>query len=49
METLGNLTETTDVSMTNREYEMEERISGIDDTTEEIDISVKENTKSKHP
>ena len=38
---------TTDASITNRIQEMEERIPGTEDTIEEIDISVKENAKSK--
>jgi hypothetical protein len=37
----------TDASITNRIQEMEERISGIEDTTENIDTSVKENSKCK--
>jgi hypothetical protein len=47
---IGNLrkrTGTTDVSITNRIQEMEERISDVEDTIEESDISVKENAKSK--
>jgi hypothetical protein len=32
-----------DVSITNRIQEIEERISGVEDTVEEIDITVKEN------
>jgi len=38
---------TTDASITNRLQEMEEWTSGIEDTIEEIDTSVKENVKSK--
>ena len=37
---------TTEASITNRIQEMEERISGVEDTVEEIDLSVKENIKS---
>ena len=37
---------TTDVSITNRIQEMEERISGAEDTLAEIDSSTKENLKS---
>ena len=44
---LGKKTGTTEVSITNRLQEMEERISGVEDTMEEIDVSVKENVKSK--
>jgi hypothetical protein len=40
-------TGTTDASITNRIQKMEERISGIENTTEEIDTSIKENVKSK--
>ena len=47
MENLGKRTGTAEVSITNRIQEMEERISGIEDTIEEIDTSVKENIKSK--
>lgn len=47
MENLGKRTGTTDRSITNRIQKMQERISGIDDTREDIHPSVKENTKSK--
>ena len=47
MENLGKTTETSDASITNRIQEMEERISSIEDTIEEIDMSIKENVKSK--
>ncbi|KAL6082496.1 hypothetical protein STEG23_002745 [Scotinomys teguina] len=47
MDNLSKLTGTTDASITNRTQEVEDRISGIEDTIEEIDISVKENTKAK--
>ena len=43
MENLGKRTGATDASITNRIQEMEEKISGSEDTLEEIDISVKEN------
>jgi uncharacterized coiled-coil protein SlyX len=43
MENLGKWTGATDASITNRIQEMEEKISGSEDTLEEIDISVKEN------
>jgi len=36
------------LSITNEIQEMEERISGIEDTIEEIDTSAKENVKSKN-
>ena len=36
---------TADISITNRIQEMEERLSGIENTIEEINISVKENEK----
>ena len=46
METnLGKRTGSTDASISKRIQEMEERISGIEDTTEEIDTTVKENSK----
>ena len=44
-----------DISITNRIQEIEERISGSEDTIENIDITIKENAKykkdpdSKHP
>jgi len=47
MGNLGKRTGTTDISITNRIQEMGETISGIEDTIEEIDVSVKENAKSK--
>ena len=47
MENLGKRTGTTDASITNRIQEMEERISGINNTIQEIDTSIKENTKCK--
>jgi glutamate synthase domain-containing protein 3 len=46
MENLRMRTGTTDLNITNRIHEMEERISGIEDVIEEINISVKENAKS---
>ena len=45
MENLGKWTGTTDANITNRIQEMEERISGIEDTIEETDPSVKEHVK----
>ena len=47
MENLGKRTGTTDANITNKIQEMEERISGIGDNIEEMDISVKENVKCK--
>ncbi|ERE73973.1 Transposase, L1 containing protein [Cricetulus griseus] len=47
IEKLGKRSGTTDVSITNRIQEMEERISGVEDTLAEIDSSTKENLKSK--
>ena len=37
----------TDISITNRIQEREERISGVEDTVEEIGTTVKENSKHK--
>ena len=45
MENLGKRTETTDASITNRIQEMEEKMSDLEYTIEEIDTSVKENAK----
>jgi uncharacterized coiled-coil protein SlyX len=36
-----------DTSITNRIQEMEERMSGVEDTIENIDTTVKENAKCK--
>jgi hypothetical protein len=47
MENIGERTKTTKTSIINIIQEMEERISGIEDTIEEIDTSVKENVKYK--
>lgn len=47
MENLGTRTETTEVSIINRIQEREERTSGVEDTVEKIDTSVKENIKLK--
>jgi cell fate (sporulation/competence/biofilm development) regulator YmcA (YheA/YmcA/DUF963 family) len=47
MKNLGKRTGTTDVSITNIIQEMEERLSGVADVIEEINILVKENVKSK--
>jgi hypothetical protein len=48
IEYLGKRKGTTDASITNIIQETEERISGGEDTIEEIDTSVKENVNSKH-
>ena len=45
MDNLGKRSEATDASITNRIQEIEERITGVEDTIEDIDTSVKENTK----
>ena len=47
IETLGKRSGTIDVSISNRIQEMEERISGAEDSIENIDTTVKENTKCK--
>ena len=47
IENLKKQTGTTSASITNRMQEMEERISGVEDSIVEIDMSVKENTKTK--
>ena len=46
MEKLGKWTGTTETSITNRIQEIEERISDTEDTIEEIDSLIKENSKS---
>ena len=46
IEKLSKRSGTTDVSITNRIQEMEERISGAEDTLAEMDSSTKENLKS---
>ena len=47
IENLGKKSGVIDASITNRIQEIEERISGAEDTTENIDTTVKENLKSK--
>lgn len=47
MENLGKNTGTTDAAITKRIQDMEERISCIEDTIEEIDASVTINAKCK--
>jgi hypothetical protein len=46
-ENLGKRSEVIDVSITNRIQEIEERISGAEDTIENIDLTARENTKCK--
>jgi hypothetical protein len=48
IENLGKRTRVIDVSITNKILETEKRISGVEDTTEDIDTTVKENTKCKN-
>ena len=48
MENLGKRSAVKDASINNRVQEIEERISGIEDTLEDIDTSVKENSKHKN-
>ena len=45
MENPGKRSGITYVSITNRIQEIEERISGVEDTIEEIDTTAKENSK----
>ena len=45
MENLGKRSGITNVSITNRIQEIEERLSGVEDSIEDNDITVKENTK----
>jgi hypothetical protein len=47
IENLENRSGVTDTRSTNRVQEIEERISGAEDTIENIDPTVKENAKSK--
>jgi predicted nucleic acid-binding Zn-ribbon protein len=47
LENLGKRAGAIDASITNRLQKIEERISGAEDTVENIDTPVKENTKSK--
>ena len=48
MDNLGKRSGPTDASITNRIQKIKERISGIENTVENNDISVKENTKCKN-
>ena len=47
LENLGKRSGVIDASITNRIQEIEERISGAEDTIENIDTTVKENTNAK--
>jgi hypothetical protein len=47
LENLGKISGVIDASIINRIQEIEERISGAEDTIENIEITVKENAKSK--
>ena len=47
MENIGKRSGITDVSITNWIQEIEKGISGVQDTVEEIDTNVKENSKHK--
>jgi uncharacterized coiled-coil protein SlyX len=48
LENLGKRSGAIDASNTNRIQKIEERISGTEDTIENIDTTVKENAKSKN-
>jgi predicted nucleic acid-binding Zn-ribbon protein len=45
IEFLGNKSGTIDASISNRIQEMEERISAVEDSIENIDTTIKENAK----
>jgi uncharacterized coiled-coil protein SlyX len=45
IETLGKKSETIDASISNRIQEMEKRISGAEDSIENISTTIKENAK----
>lgn len=47
MKNLGTWTGITEAIFTNRIQAMEERISGIEDTIEEVNTSVKENVEAE--
>jgi cell division protein FtsL len=47
IETLGKKPGTVDVSISNRIQEMDERISDAEDSIENMDTTIKENTKCK--
>ena len=46
-EDIGKLTGTTNKNIVNRIQEMDERLSGVKDTIQELDILIKENIKPK--
>jgi hypothetical protein len=48
IEYLGKKSRAIDASITNRIQEIELRISGVEDTIENIDITIKENEKCKN-
>ena len=48
IETLGKKLETIDTSISNRMQEMEERISGAEDSIGKMDTTIKENAKCKN-
>jgi hypothetical protein len=47
MENIGKRSGATHANIINRIQEIEERLSGIEETIENIDTSIKENTKCK--
>ena len=47
MENLRKRSGITNISITNRIQEFKERISGLEDTVQEIDLTFKENSKPK--
>ena len=47
MENLGKKSGSIDASITNRIQEIEERISGAEDSTRNMDTTIKENAKCK--
>jgi hypothetical protein len=47
-ENIGNKSEAIDASITNRIQKIEERISGAEDSIENIDTTIKENAKCKN-
>jgi prefoldin subunit 5 len=49
IENLGKKSETIDASISNRTQEMEERISYVEDSIENMDITNKENAKCYRP
>jgi hypothetical protein len=45
IENLGKKSETIEASITNRTQEIEERLSGVEDSIENTDTTIKENAK----